>query len=292
MADVTVRRDERGNWGPTYLRQMPAPMRWPPSLIGTLKWFFGWPGYLWPWNSLWLGMALVAWFFLTPPLAAMQTFEAWWIALIFARNIGIVLLYYGGFHLYFHTFKVQGTDFKYSTDGLAKKSKTFMFGDQTRENMFVSLASGVTIWTAYEALTWWAYANEFLPFMNWASNPVWFGVLLVLVPMIREVHFYLIHRLLHWKPLYKLAHHLHHRNVNIGVWSGLSMHPVEHVLYFSGVLVHFVIASHPVHAIYHLFPCGLRRGGGAQRLRPDRHRGPKGGPHDRRLHALPSPPVL
>jgi sterol desaturase/sphingolipid hydroxylase (fatty acid hydroxylase superfamily) len=57
--------------------------------------------------------------------------------------------------------------------------------------------------------------------------------------------------------MYKLAHHLHHRNVNIGVWSGLSMHPLEHLLYFSGVLVHWVIASHPIHAMFHLFHLGF-----------------------------------
>ena len=253
MADTHTIRDERGNWGPTYLREMPAPMVWPPRLIGSLKWFFGWPGYLWPWNALWLGMALVTWFFLTPALATMQTLELWWVALIFGRNLGIAVLYFGGLHLYFYMAGGQGTDFKYSTRGLATKSKTFMFGSQVRENMFWSLASGVTIWSAYEVATWWVYANGLLPFMSWASNPVWFVVLLLLIPMIREVHFYLVHRLLlHWKPLYRLAHYLHHRNVSIGPWSGLSMHPVEHVLYFSGVLIHWLILSHPIHAMYHL----------------------------------------
>ena len=253
MADSTLdARDERGNWGPTYLEQMPAPMAWPPRPLGTLKWLFGWPGYLWPWNTIFLGIALVTWFFLTPALATMQTLELWWIALIFGRNLGLTVLIFGGLHLYFYVFKGQGTDFKYTTRGLATKSKTRMFGSQVRENMFWSLASGVTIWTAYEVVTWWAYANGLLPFMAWAANPVWFVLLIVLIPMIREVHFYLVHRLLHWKPLYRLAHYLHHRNVNIGPWTGLSMHPVEHVLYFSGVLVHWVIASHPIHAMFHL----------------------------------------
>ena len=227
-------------------------MVWPPRLVGTLKWFFGWPGYLWPWNSLILGIALVTWFFLTPPLATMQTFEPGWIALIFGRNLGMMVLYFGGLHLYFYIAKGQGNDFKYSTQGLATKSKTFLFGSQVRENMFWSLASGATVWTAYEVVTWWAYANEVLPFMNWASNPVWFVALLVLIPTFRELHFYLTHRLLHWKPLYRLVHKLHHRNVNIGPWSSLSQHPVEHLLYFSAVLVHWVILSHPFHAMVHL----------------------------------------
>jgi sterol desaturase/sphingolipid hydroxylase (fatty acid hydroxylase superfamily) len=48
------------------------------------------------------------------------------------------------------------------------------------------------------------------------------------------------------------VHYLHHNNVNIGPWSGMSMHPVEHVLYFSGVLLHWIVPSHPLHVIFHL----------------------------------------
>ncbi|MGB0799753.1 MAG: sterol desaturase family protein, partial [Planktomarina sp.] len=36
-----------------------------------------------------------------------------------------------------------------------------------------------------------------------------------------------------------------------------SMHPVEHIFYFGSVLIHFAIASHPVHVIFHLAFYGL-----------------------------------
>ncbi len=258
MTDTTSdARDERGNWRPPTPLQMPALFAWPPRPLATLKWMFGFPGYLWPWNAVFLGLALVMWFFLTPSLASMQTFEVWWIALIFGRNLALTVLFYGSLHVWFYVIKGQGTEQKYTTRPLSKNSKGFMFGDQVRDNMFWSLASGVTIWSAYEVVTWWLYANSLLPFIDWASNPVWFVVLLLLIPMIREVHFFLIHRLLHWKPMYQLAHKLHHRNVNIGPWTGLSMHPVEHVLYFSGVVIHWVIASHPIHAMFHLAHLGF-----------------------------------
>ena len=250
MADTTLgTRDERGDWRP--------PLAWPPRLLATLKWLFGFPGYLWPWNTVYIGIALVTWFLLTPALASMQTFEVWWIALILGRNLGLTILVYGAWHLYFYIVKGQGTDFKYSTRPQATSNKAFTFNNQVRDNMFWTLASGVTIWTAYEVVTLWAYANGLLPFVELRNNPVWFVVLLLLIPAIREFHFYLIHRLLHWKPLYELAHKLHHRNVNPGPWSGMSMHPVEHVLYLSGVLVHWVIPSHPIHALFHLQHAGL-----------------------------------
>ena len=35
------------------------------------------------------------------------------------------------------------------------------------------------------------------------------------------------------------------------------MHPVEHLIYLSGVLIHWVIPSHPIHASYHLLHAGI-----------------------------------
>ena len=57
--------------------------------------------------------------------------------------------------------------------------------------------------------------------------------------------------------MYKVAHSVHHRNINPGPWSSLSMHPIEHLLYFSGVIIHWLILSHPIHACFHLFHAGL-----------------------------------
>jgi sterol desaturase/sphingolipid hydroxylase (fatty acid hydroxylase superfamily) len=62
-----------------------------------------------------------------------------------------------------------------------------------------------------------------------------------LIPLWRETHFYFIHKLIHWKPLMQTIHTVHHKNPNPGPWSGMSIHPVEHLLYFSVVLIHFVV---------------------------------------------------
>ena len=51
-------------------------------------------------------------------------------------------------------------------------------------------------------------------------------------------------------PLYKWAHALHHRNVNTGPWSGISMHPLEHVLYLSLPFVFLVIPGSPFIATF------------------------------------------
>ena len=66
--------------------------------------------------------------------------------------------------------------------------------------------------------------------------------------------------MLHWPPLYRLAHSLHHRNVNVGPWSGMAMHPVEHLLYFSVMLIHLVVPSHPAHMMFNGIQTGLGPG--------------------------------
>merc|ERR1711937_724339 len=107
------------------------------------------------------------------------------------------------------------------------------------------------------------WANEKIPFYtNVWDLPVWTLVFLILIPFWREFHFYWIHRMSHWKPLYKTVHYLHHKNVNPGPWSGLSMHPVEHILYFSVVLPHMFIFGHPLHLFFNAQHTALTPAGG------------------------------
>ena len=91
----------------------------------------------------------------------------------------------------------------------------------------------------------WMYANDRIPHIGWSQAPVYVAVMTILVFYIEGAHFYANHRLLHVDPLYRIAHSLHHRNVNTGPWSGISMHPLEHVLYFSMPLVFLVVPASP-----------------------------------------------
>ena len=118
--------------------------------------------------------------------------------------------------------------------------------------MFWSLASGVTQLTAFQVVTMWMMAKGYAPTVMLSSNPIWFLLAFLLLPIWSAFHFYWVHRLLHVPLLYTKVHSLHHRNVNIGPWSGLSMHPVEHFLYFSSLCIHWFVASHPIHLIFHI----------------------------------------
>lgn len=236
----------------------PAPVFvWPPQPAALLRFMFGLPGYFLPLNILYMGAAVVTWFALTPELARMATFQWDWVAIVYGRNLGLAFLVYGGLHLRFYILKVQGTRYMLNRREPTATHRRFLFGSQVRENMFWTAFSGVGIWTAYEVTTLWAFANGYIPMLDWEAHPIYFVLLFCAIPMIRDAHFYCVHRLLHCRLLYKPFHALHHKNTDIGPWSGMSMHPVEHVLYFSGILIHWVLLSHPLHAIFHVQQTGL-----------------------------------
>ncbi|MGI9393248.1 MAG: sterol desaturase family protein, partial [Boseongicola sp.] len=230
-------RDARGNWRPVGLIKLPPIYDWPPRPLVIAKWFVGFPGYLWPLNTLVLAITLVTWFLLTPNLSQMRTLEVWWIGLLLVRNLALTTAFFGGLHLYLYVFKQQSDNLEFSSKPFATNNRRFMFGDQVRDNVFRALCYGVPIITAYEALTYWLFANGYLGFVPLAENSVgfWvcFALLLLIMPVIHSTHFYLGHRLLHWRPLYKSVHRIHHYNIEVGPWSGLAMHPVELAIYFS-----------------------------------------------------------
>jgi sterol desaturase/sphingolipid hydroxylase (fatty acid hydroxylase superfamily) len=250
-------RDRRDHWKPFRLVEYPAVFVWPARPLAILRWLFGYPGYILPWNLFYAAVAVGVWLYLTPPVEALQSFAPGWIVFVLARNACLVLLFFGAFHLRLYIRKAQGKAFKYNPKWLEEDNPTFLFRHQTRDNMFWTLASGVPVWTAYEVLMLWAFANGYIFWVSWDAHPAYVAVLMLLIPLLREVHFYLVHRLLHVPVLYRTVHRLHHHNVNPGPWSGLAMHPVEHLLYFSGVLIHWIVPSHPVHALFHLVHAGL-----------------------------------
>ena len=153
--------------------------------------------------------------------------------------------------------KSQGDRYKFNSHFPHAGDRKFLFGSQTWDNVFYNFVSGVTIWTAFEAVSMWAYANGWLPFVEFRTNPVYFLLMFPLIILFRVFHFYWTHRLTHWKPYYRAAHYVHHKNVNPGPWSGFSMHPLEHLIYLSGFLIHWIVPSHPIHLMYHLLHAGL-----------------------------------
>lgn len=247
-----ARSSESARWNhhPDLPVQVSPMFRLPWRIGAVLRWF--WDSWFFVSEKLLIvALALLSWTYLQPSLSVSATISFDWIGLMWLRNLGLMSLVAGGLHLWFYVLHAQGDALRYDPRDLTK-GRAFTFNRQIWDNMFWTLASGVTVWTAYEALMVHAFATGLLTPLQFRAHPIWFICLFFLIPIWESFYFYWIHRALHWRPLYRLAHHVHHRNANVGPWSGLSMHPVEHVIYLGSVLVHWLIASHPVHILYHL----------------------------------------
>ncbi len=251
--DTAAKKKSRSAWH--YTPDLPVTtspyFRWPPDFRQIAQWMLG--GWF-PVSErlIILLLAVVANLYFQPAPEDAKTFEASWIALLFVRNFVLMAAIAGGLHWYFYIARKQGDERRYDARPFAKSSRVFTFGSQVRDNMFWTLASGVTVWTLYEALMLWALANGYAPALDMTSQWYWLVLLILFIPMWETTHFFLIHRLIHTSKLYQRIHALHHRNTNVGPWSGLSMHPVEHVVYLSTILIHFVVPSTPFLIAFHL----------------------------------------
>ncbi len=251
MSDNTGNQSREWNYHPDLPLADPSIFKWPPNPGFVARWFVR--------NWLTLServmlviLAVLSWWLLYPSLEAAQTFAFGWIFQTWAVNMGLMVVIAGGLHWYFYMCRGQGKTLKFDKRDQAKGNLLWNFSNQVHDNVFWSLGSGVAQLTAFQVVTMWLMANGFAPVISFSSNPVWFVLALVLIPIWSAFHFYWVHRLLHVPVLYKHVHALHHRNVNIGPWSGFSMHPVEHLIYLTTLCIHWVVASHPIHLIFHV----------------------------------------
>ena len=252
----TYTPDKYWNFTPELPLRMAPYFDKPKSLMAILKHFVSmWHPLRMP--ILFLGIAIIVWLYFTPSLERAAEFRWDWIFEIWLRDMVLILSICGGAHLYLYTFNAQGDDLKYDSKPLEKNSKRFHFGNQTWDNMFWTLTTGVACWVFWESVLLWAFANGYATLILFETNPVWFVVLLLAVPWWTYIFFDAQHRILHTKFLYDHVHHWHHKNKNMGPWSGLAMHPLEQFILMSDVLIFLIVSCHPIHVIYDLIFHGL-----------------------------------
>ena len=244
------KRNKRGDYAPNDALQIAPLFVFPPQPLNFLKWL---PGYFLPWNVLFMALAAVFWFYLTPDIATIKTLAPGWIIYLLARNSLLVLAVYGALELRLYMKRSQAGRFKYNGAWPSEKPSTvFMFQSQNIDNIIRTFVSGVPVWTAYEVFGLYSYANGWGPWTNFEAHPVWLAAFAFVLPIYHELHFYCVHRLIHVPFLYKWVHSVHHNSVNPSPWSSLSMHPVEHLLYWSDSLIHLILPSHPLLFLYNL----------------------------------------
>ena len=201
-------------------------------------------------------LAVFCWWFVYPSFDVAVSLSAGWIAHVWLANLGLMIAVAGALHWWFYMRRGQGRALKFDRRDQARGNALWDFSNQVHDNIFWSLGSGVAFITLFQAAVMWAMANGWSPVIAPLEEPVWFVAGLILLPIWSAFHFYWVHRLLHAPFLYRHVHSLHHRNVNIGPWSGLSMHPVEHLLYISSLLIHLVWPSDPILVLFHVIYLG------------------------------------
>jgi sterol desaturase/sphingolipid hydroxylase (fatty acid hydroxylase superfamily) len=68
---------------------------------------------------------------------------------------------------------------------------------------------------------------------SWA----YFFLSVLLVMAVHETYFYWAHRLLHWRPLFRRVHRVHHLSRTPTSWAGYATHPVEGLLISGNLLI-------------------------------------------------------
>jgi hypothetical protein len=162
-------RNKRGDWAPKDKLETAPLFVFPPQPVNFLKWL---PAYFLPWNVLYMALAALVWFYLTPSVDTLKTLAPGWIVYLLARNSVLVLVVYGLLELRLFLRRAQGSHFKYNGRFPADQpSNVFMFKSQNIDNIIRTFATGVPIWTAYEVLGLWCYANHIGPWTTFASIP-------------------------------------------------------------------------------------------------------------------------
>jgi len=202
----------------------------------------------------WTTYIFVAWlsYTFTFPIEKAKFWSLDWVLVVLLRDLAIVCLFYGGWHwmLFESPWSEKMRDRKFNP----------VYPEEERWNhdRFWTI-SGTVISCGFEIVMLHLWATGVVPyysdFWQW---PLWSLLWSLFVPYWRDFHFYWIHRLMHpWKTkpdpglwLYRVAHSLHHKSYNTGPWSGLSMHPIEHLIYFTCVWVPFFVLQHPFHFMF------------------------------------------
>jgi sterol desaturase/sphingolipid hydroxylase (fatty acid hydroxylase superfamily) len=248
-------RNKRGDWTPLQPADVAPIWSFPPQIGKVLKWL---PHYFLPYDIIWVLSALAWYNWVLPDAETMKTLQFGWIAKLFVINTIAVFAFYGLYEWRLYRARAQGTHFKYNGKWPSEhKSDAFWFKSQNADGMLRTLFHALPLWLLIEVTILYAYANGYVPWVSFADHPWYLAALMLLMPIIHETHFYLIHRLIHTPFLYKHVHSIHHNSVNPSPFSSLAMHPVEAFLYLGMAFWHLIIPSNPILALYQLHRAGF-----------------------------------
>jgi lathosterol oxidase len=167
---------------------------------------------------------------------AANTFES--LKVIF-NLVSRYLLFTGTFYLFFYVWKNR--KYWYSKIQQRYPEKKHII-HEIKYSFFTMLIFGViillVIWAAKHGLT-----RVYEPVDKYGYFYYFFSIVLMIV--LHDTYFYWTHRMLHWRPLFKLAHKTHHLSVNPTPFAAYAFHPVEALVEIGIIpLIAFTIPHH------------------------------------------------
>eukprot|EP01065_Artemidia_motanka_P025134 TRINITY_DN3001_c0_g1_i1.p1 TRINITY_DN3001_c0_g1~~TRINITY_DN3001_c0_g1_i1.p1 ORF type:complete len:438 (+),score=73.36 TRINITY_DN3001_c0_g1_i1:66-1379(+) len=194
-------------------------------------------------NLVWLIMTFVAYFVFPYDYDG----AAWWSPSFLrtraAVNVSMTWAYYGFWHWGVYGKRWARRKFDRSCDGPTLARMV--------HNVWYSTL-GALQWTAWECVFAHLYATGKVDYLRdgeafgTATGIIQTTALILLVPVFREIHFYCAHRLIHFRALYRYVHSLHHRNSDPEPFSGLAMHPIEHLYYYACMAAPLYVTCSPI----------------------------------------------
>ncbi|MGI9507867.1 MAG: sterol desaturase family protein, partial [Geminicoccaceae bacterium] len=116
-------RDRRGEWRsgrPVYLEPL---LDDPTNVKKIFAWLTSFPGFFFPWFALYMIVIGVSYAWFTPAMERMQTLELGWMAEVLLRNLVLLWIWTGAFHLWFYSYKMQGRLKKYNANWQSTDSR-------------------------------------------------------------------------------------------------------------------------------------------------------------------------
>ena len=90
-----------------------------------------------------LAVAFALWEWASPSLAEAESLQLGWILEIWVRNVVLLTVVAGGLHLFLQRYRVQGDGLRYDARPLTRNKSLFLFNDQVKDNMFLSLVPAI-----------------------------------------------------------------------------------------------------------------------------------------------------
>ncbi|KAG2483646.1 hypothetical protein HYH03_017522 [Edaphochlamys debaryana] len=138
-------------------------------------------------------------------------------------------------------------------------------GDVLRDAIYSigPLAVKAGVWAAVEELHRRGWSLTYTGPISGTASLAYCALCVCLLDYLHDTWFYWTHRLLHWGPLYRTVHLIHHKSKAPSAFTGYSFHVVEALIVFANeVLVCFLFPLHMgLHRYYHLYTTLIHEGG-------------------------------